>query len=138
MTRKKLWSLTALACALLTVPSLPELRMPRVNAGLISPPAVVAAVVALLVLSLAIVVSRLRRTPADRVTALARRGRPLAAIARRTRLPQDAVRDLLGGEPMAVSTAWTGTFFRRRPKPAAKAPASFAAELKEKSFDATL
>jgi hypothetical protein len=150
MTRKRLWSLTALACGLLLVPSIPRMSVPRIHLADLAPrlaplhlplptmPAPgVAGVGALWVtLLLTLIVVRRRRTPADLAVSLARRGRPVAAIARQTRLSQDAIRDLLGGEPMAVSTARWGRFFRRGPKAGAGEGASFADELKEKSFDA--
>ena len=137
MSRKRLWSLTALACALLVVPSVPraDLHLPAL-ASVTMPPALLLAATACLVLLVTLVVVRRRRTPSDLAVALARRGRPVAAIARQTRLSQDAVRDLLGGDPVAVSTAGWGRFFRRRSGAPSKGTASFADELNEKSFDA--
>ena len=80
--------------------------------------------------------SRRRDGSPTRAVALARRGHPVAAIARRTRLSQDAIRDLLGGDPLPVSTAGQGRFFRRRSKTAVVESASFADELSERSLDA--
>ncbi len=151
MTRKRLWSLTALACVLMAIPSLPlkaigyrlsALGDRRSTIDLTSlldaarDPRLAAVLTVISLLLLTITVIRARRTPADLATALARRGTAVAAIARKTRLSQDAIRDLLGGEPMAVSTESRGRFFRRRPKSSAPASASFAEELSEKSFDA--
>ncbi len=155
MTRKRLWSLTALACAVLLVPSIPWMGIPRIHPEMLaltrldlwamhlpalhprlaSPPGMAAAV-ALLLLLLAILAVRRRRTPARLAVVLARRGRAVAAISRQTRLSQDAVRDLLGGEPLAISTARRGKIFRRRPKPVADTGPSFADHLSETSFDA--
>jgi hypothetical protein len=155
MTRKRLWSLTALACALLLVPSvprmsipwsrlveltrltdrLPALHMPSLSTHAIPSPEI-AVVVALLTLLLTAITVRRRRPRTSLAIALARRGRPVVAIARHTRLSQDAIRDLLGGEPMVVSTVRRGRIFRRRPKPVVRDAASFADELREKSFDA--
>lgn len=142
MTRKRLWSLTALACALLLVPSVPRmtLRLPALHVPSLSTYAIpspeIAVVVALFTLLLTAIVVRRRRPPTSLAIALARRGRPVVAIARHTRLSQDAIRDLLGGEPMVVSTVRRGRIFRQRPKPAVRDAASFADELSEKSFDA--
>jgi hypothetical protein len=144
MTRKRLWSLTALACALLLVPSVPRMSIPRMSIPLSMPSLSahaiptpgIAVLVALVTLLLTAITVRRRRSPARLAIALARRGRPVVAIARRTRLSQDAIRDLLGGEPMVVSTVRRGRIFRRRPKPVVRNAASFADELSEKSFDA--
>ena len=153
MTRKRLWSLTALACTLLMVPSVPRMSIPRIYLGdlqlplpaLHLPPlsphaipslGITAAIALFFTLLLTLIAVRRRRAPVNLAVVLARRGRPVAMIARRTRLSQDAIRDLLGGEPMAVSTAPRGRIFRRGPKPAAREGASFADELSEKSFDA--
>jgi hypothetical protein len=135
MTRRRLWSLTALACALLAVPSLPDVSLDRLGASTVTPHWVLAAGL-LLILSLVIVAVRRHRTTSGLVMVMARRGRPVAAIARRTGLAQDAVRDLLGGEPTAVSTASWGRIFRRRKAGSPAAGASFADELSERSFDA--
>lgn len=141
MTRKRLWTLTALACALLLMPSvprihLPSLRFPRIDARSLPSSRIPGVALLLLALAVPVIVRRSRRTPADLAVALARRGRPVAKIARQTRLSQDVVRDLLGGEPMAVSTARRGRFFRRRKPATPEASDSFAEELSERSFDA--
>lgn len=47
---------------------------------------------------------RERRNRARQVRRLARQGRPVAAIARRTRLAQDVVRDLLGSDAETTAT----------------------------------
>lgn len=157
MTRKRLWSLTAIACLMMVIPGLAlkaegqrlkafgdrlseidltsalhatrslllEARSPQL-----------AALAATLMLMLTVAVLRRRRTRADLATALARRGRPVPAIARQTRLSQDAIRDLLGGEPMAVPTGLRGRIFRRRPKTSGSTETSFAEELSEKAWDA--
>jgi hypothetical protein len=157
MTRRRLWCLTALVCLLLSLPSLPAAWRARTVAGLetsaraaasaltaaagrLPPPDPHAAQIALaaasMLLGLGLLVRRQRRPAAEVATRLARRGRPVAAIARHTGLAQDAVRDLLGGEPMVVSTADQGRFFRRVRR-APRAPAgAFADELRERSFDA--
>ena len=131
MTRKRLWTLTALACALLLIPS-----VPRLDLRALPSPGMPGAALLLLALSVPLLVRRIRRTPAILAVSLARRGRPVASIARRTRLSQDVVRDLLGGEPVAVSTAPLGRFFRRRKPVTPEAADSFADELSERSFDA--
>jgi hypothetical protein len=146
MTRRRLWSLTGLACALLTVPSVPRISLARLHlAGVHLPvldaprlpsPAVLAAALLLLTLATVILVRRGRRTASEYAVALARRGHPVPAIARRTRLSQDAVRDLLGGDPAAVSTARMGRFFRSRKAATPVGTGSFADELSERSFDA--
>lgn len=161
MTRRRLWSLTALACLTITLPSLPAAwRAPGVSAILAAaevargavatalrqglphlpapdarvPPIAIA--LASVLLGFGLVVQRRRRPVTDLATGLARRGRSIPAIARRTGLSQDAVRDLLGGDPMVVSTAVEGRFFRRIRRGAPAATGSFADELEEKSFDA--
>lgn len=158
MTRRRLWSLTALACLVLALPGLPSgwwapasgrlmASLDAVWAALqlagsrLPPPdpraVQVAVAVAAIVMGLGLVVRRQRRPAAAMATALARRGRSVPAIARRTGLAQDAVRDLLGGDPMAVSTAGKGRFFRRARPSAPSAAGTFADELREKSFEAS-
>jgi hypothetical protein len=161
MTRRRLWSLTALACLMITLPSLPAAwRAQGVSAILTAADAVRGAVdtarrqglphlpepdprVAPIAIALAsvlfgfgLLVRRQRRPVADVATGLAHRGRSIPAIARRTGLSQDAVRDLLGGDPLVVSTAVEGRFFRRVRRSVPAATGSFADELEEKSFDA--
>ena len=138
MTRRRLWSLTALACTLLAVPGLPRLsparlrlesvRWPEIHPlhleSLALPSAeVVAGAILLLVMATLVVIRRYRRTAPELAVVMARRGSPVTAIARRTRLSQDAVRDLLGGEPVAVSTGGMGRFFRRRNQATRSPPA---------------
>lgn len=161
MTRRRLWSLTAIACLLLTLPSLPAAWRADGLASLLDAAAAArsaadqavqqgrlvlpapdprAAPVAIALASMLFGVGlliRARRRPATEVaTALARRGRSIPIIARRTGLSQDAVRDLLGGDPMVVSTAVEGRFFRRARRCGPAVAGAFADELEEKSFDA--
>jgi hypothetical protein len=155
MTRKRLWSLTTVACLMMVIPSLSlkaeglrlkaisdrlsGLRLPALDFSSLDPrlaAALAGTALAALLLVLTLLIVRRRRTPADLATVLARRGRSVASIARETRLSQDAIRDLLGGEPMAVSTAWRGRIFRRRPKTSALPAAAFADELSERRWDA--
>jgi len=59
--------------------------------------------------------SRRRATapPGARARQLGRKGVPIAAIARRTGLSQDAVRAALG--QMSGGASWSGSFFRSGP-----------------------
>jgi hypothetical protein len=155
MTRQRLWSLTAIACLLMVVPSfklkafsfqpsafiphLSAIRLPALDVSSLDPRLAIAlagTAVATLMLILTAFVLRRRRTAADKATVMARRGTPVPAIARQTRLSQDAIRDLLGGEPMAFPTGLRGRIFRRRPKTSGSAEGSFADELSEKAWDA--
>jgi len=100
-----------LVCLLLTLPGLPALfkgwlEQGRHLAGAADFAAIVAsgrvslpiaAAVAIVSLSGLLLLQR-RRDRARQVRRLARQGRPVAAIARRTRLAQDVVRDLLGSD----------------------------------------
>jgi hypothetical protein len=115
---------------------LPAIHFPTISLSGVPSPSLLAVATLLLGLALVAMVRRGRRTPADFAVALARRGRPVTSIARRTRLSQDVVRDLLGGEPVAVSTVGLGRFFRRRKAATAEATDSFADELSERCFDA--
>jgi hypothetical protein len=147
MSRRRLWSLTALACVLLILPSLPAGwrwaafdGVTRLAVSLPAPgpmPAPLAVAAGSLLLATALLVRRLRRPAAEVATRLARRGRPVPVIARRTGLAQDAVRDLLGGDPGVVSAAVEGRFFRRARRTPPPAPDAFAQELRERSFEAT-
>jgi hypothetical protein len=67
-----------------------------------------------------------RRTvpPGTQARALGRKGLPIAAIARRTGLSQDAVRAALG--QAARGRHWTGSFFRPRAASAAERPLDLA------------
>ena len=161
MTRRRLWSLTALACLMITLPSLPATWLAQGLAAILAAAEVVrgavdtalrqglprlpgpdprvapiAIALASLLFGFGLLVHRRRRPVADVATGLARRGRSIPAIARRTGLSQDAVRDLLGGDPLVVSTAVEGRFFRRIRRSVPAAAGSFADELEEKSFDA--
>lgn len=73
-------------------------RLPALERGLRSPEALVAGAGFLAVLAgacLALTLAGRRRDPFRTVVRLAGRGRPVASVARRTRLAQDAVRTLL-------------------------------------------
>jgi hypothetical protein len=154
VTRARLWSLTTIACLLLALPGVPAGWRAGVVAGTLAawahlgdaaPHALLlsrtngALAIAAGVTLIALGSYRLNRRGSrfELVTAMARRGRPVALIARRSGLAQDAVRDLLGGDPVAVSTATRGSFFRRRKAAPSESPALFADALQESSFDAT-
>ena len=166
MTRRRLWSVTAVACLLLALPGVPSSWRSRaldvvaaaarasaaaavtaaVSAGESSlrrlpPPDPRAGPIALaagsLLLGTVLLVRRRRMPATERATRLARRGRSVPAIARATGLSQDAVRDLLGGDPGVVSSAVEGRFCRRARRAQVAPTATFADELRERSFDAT-
>lgn len=147
MSRRRLWSLTALACLLLTLPSLPAgwrwaavdaiTRLPSSLPATDPAPALPTVAAGSLLLGAALLVRRTRRPAAEVATRLARRGRPVPVIARRTGLAQDAVRDLLGGDPGVVSAAVEGRFFRRARRTPPPPAGAFADELRERSFEAT-
>ena len=152
MSRRRLWSLTALACLVLVLPGIPVAQRARAldaahavlalgELGLerLPPPdprfAQLAIAATSVLIGLGLVLRRRMAPAAERATRLARRGRSVAVIARRTGLAQDAVRDLLGGDPEVVSTAVEGRFFRRARAASPSTPGAFAAELSERSFE---
>ena len=126
MTRRQLWSVTAFACALLALPSLPALPSGWTDIALellrmLDPrEARIAIATGATLLAFGALLQRRAETRADLVLALAKRGRTAPAIARRSGLARDAVRDILGGtdEPVVISTGLWGRIFR----PVRKAP----------------
>lgn len=73
---------------------------------------------------------RLANDPAHQVRRRARRGDRIPAIARRLALSQDAVRDLLGDQPLPVAAERRGSLCRQRPEASAEPPASFREALR--------
>jgi hypothetical protein len=143
MTRRQLWSVTALACALLALPSLPELPAGWTDAALqalslLDPrdARIVIAAGATLV-AFGALLQRRAESRADLVLALAKRGRTAPAIARRSGLARDAVRDILGGtdEPVVISTGLWGRIFRQRRKDPAGRDQPFSEALALSSFE---
>jgi len=143
VSRRRLWSLTALVCALLTVPGAvsarPEL-VALIGTTVRTPDPQVA--MALLVLGAAAVtfgLLLLGRSPRARpavVLAMSRRGRGVPEIARRTRLAQDAVRDVAGVAPRAVSTGRWGRIFRRGAERVETVDETFEELLEQSAFKA--
>jgi hypothetical protein len=132
MTRRRLWSLVALVCAALVLPGLVSrlpadlaaarvasdlwaaarmglTRLPAPSAGWLPPasatwfPALLVAA-GCLVLAITLVLVARRGGMPHRVRRLSRRGLSVAAIARRTGLAQDAIRDLLGAEMAGMAS----------------------------------